>query len=247
MDAQVYQSLFELKDSHFWLLAKRGIAESLLRRRIKPGGEVILDIGCGTGGNALFLSRWGQVTAADISPVALGFCRQQGLRRLCQASATGLPFADASFTLVTVFEVLYHQGVDDDQEALREFHRVLKQGGLLFVIEPALPFLTSEHDVTWQTRQRYTLGELKSKLNQAGFQVVKASYANALLFPGVAITRLWHRVLHTKSMGHSDLQPMSAPVNKAVLAVCRLEALLLRRVSFPVGSSVVCVAKKGNE
>ena len=105
-----------------------------------------------------------------------------------------LPFGDATFDLVTSFDVIYHLGVADDVAALREMRRVLRPGGALFVRVPALERLQSHHDVAVHTRQRYTRAELRRKAEPAGLRVERASYANTVLLPLAAVARLGARL-----------------------------------------------------
>ena len=76
------------------------------------------------------------------------------------------------------FDVLYHHGVSDDVTALRELRRVVRPGGWGLVRVPALPALWSAHDEAVHARQRYWLGELRAKAEQAQWEVVRGTYAN---------------------------------------------------------------------
>ncbi len=90
-------------------------------------GREVLEVGCGTG---LILSRLARVArraeGIDLSPGMLDKARERGLS-VREASATALPFADASFDLVVSFKVLAH--VPDIGLALSEMARVCRPGG----------------------------------------------------------------------------------------------------------------------
>ena len=75
------------------------------------------------------------------------------------------------------------QSVPDDVCALREMRRVLKDGGLLCLTVPAYPFLWGEDDEARGHQRRYTVSELRRKLNTCGFQIHRASYFVASAFP----------------------------------------------------------------
>jgi ubiquinone/menaquinone biosynthesis C-methylase UbiE len=67
----------------------------------------ILDIGCGAGyGTAVLAEHASSATGIDLAPDAIAYARSNyihpGLQFL-PGSATALPFADASFDLVTAF------------------------------------------------------------------------------------------------------------------------------------------------
>jgi len=90
-------------------------------------GRDILEVGCGTG---LILSRISSFAQSakgvDLSPGMLEKARQRGLD-VVEASATSLPFADASFDVTCSFKVLAH--VPDIAKALSEMARVTRPGG----------------------------------------------------------------------------------------------------------------------
>ncbi|MEI6197495.1 MAG: class I SAM-dependent methyltransferase, partial [Verrucomicrobiota bacterium] len=73
--------------------------------------------------------RYGAVVGLDYSADAarLGAGRIPGM--FAQGSVLALPFADASFDLVTSFDVLYHRAVPSEATALAEARRVLRPGG----------------------------------------------------------------------------------------------------------------------
>jgi ubiquinone/menaquinone biosynthesis C-methylase UbiE len=87
----------------------------------------VLEVGCGTG---LILERLARVArraeGIDLSPGMLEKARARGLA-VQQASATALPYPDASFDLVVSFKVLAH--VPDIAAALGEMARVCRPGG----------------------------------------------------------------------------------------------------------------------
>ncbi len=241
--------MYELEDSYWWFVGRRRLAQALLER---PGLSVldalVLDVGCGTGGNLEFLARWGHGVGVDLSPLALDLARRRKLPHLAQASGLALPYAEGVFDLVTTFHVLYHRWITDDARALGECFRVLRPGGWLLVTDSALPALWSHHDEIYCARQRYTLGDIRGKLCQAGFTLHKLSYTNALLLPVTVIVRSRYarQVLARwfPSAGGTDLVPLPGWVNRALIGVLSLEALWLRRGSFPAGNSLIGLAQK---
>ena len=115
--------------------------DQLLRGRIAPGSR-ILDVGCGSGRNLVYLLREGyEVYAVDLDPRAV-----ESVRRLAAKLAPALP--PDSFRLEPIEEMSFPNGFadfvissavlhfarDDNhfQVMLRETWRVLRQGGLLF-------------------------------------------------------------------------------------------------------------------
>lgn len=245
MEIEEYEKMYNLEDSHWWFVGKRRIAQNLIEKFVPLNHrEAVLDVGCGTGATMCFLDHYGQTYGVDISETALCLCQERALARLSRASALRLPFADNSFSLITAFDVLYHEKVVDDLTALREFYRVCREGGSVLISEPAFTFLWSWHDVAYHSKRRYVASELASKLEKVGFQVVKLSYSNALLFPFTFAFRMWKRLSRPSLKDQSDLKPLNPYLNKALLAIYHLEAPLVCKTRLPIGSSVVCVARK---
>lgn len=87
----------------------------------------VLEVGCGTG---LVLSRIAtfarSARGVDLSPGMLEKAKARGLD-VTEASATRLPFADATFDVTCSFKVLAH--IPDIETALAEMARVTRPGG----------------------------------------------------------------------------------------------------------------------
>lgn len=106
-------------------------------RRFAPGQRV-LDAGCGAGYGAAELSLDAKsVVGIDLSRTVVAHARTvYPLPNLhfAAASCTCLPFPDASFDLITVFEVIEH--LKDYRSLIAECARVLAPGGAFLVSTP---------------------------------------------------------------------------------------------------------------
>ena len=245
MNRDEYARLYRLEDRLWWFVGMRRIAEALLAPALADGTLRILDAGCGTGGALRWLAPHGRVWGVDRSTDALTYCQRRRLTRVCQGSLLALPYPDAVFDLVTSFDVLYHRGVSDDVAALRELRRVVRPGGWGLVRVPALPALWGSHDEAVHARQRYRLGELRAKAEQAQWEVVRGTYANTLLLPGAAAVR-WAKAARREAGGHtgeSEVQAAPGPVNAALTAVLWLEAQWLRWADLPLGLSALVLLR----
>jgi GT2 family glycosyltransferase/SAM-dependent methyltransferase len=100
-----------------------------------PAGEV-LEVGGGRSGLARLLYPQANVTTVDIAEEhAVADINRDPRVRFVVADATDLPFPDASFDVVTFFDVLEH--IEDDARAAAEAWRVLRRGGFVLVTSPS--------------------------------------------------------------------------------------------------------------
>ncbi len=124
------------------LADRKNAAVAFLAERLPPGGRV-LDAGCGAGLAALdLLERGYYVQGVDVSSKMLeraekNISERQIARERYQLSCSevgslGLP--SASFDGVAALGFLQYQ--PNEQQALKELHRVLKPGGVLVVTGP---------------------------------------------------------------------------------------------------------------
>jgi SAM-dependent methyltransferase len=172
-------------DDELWALVPEepGPPPEPLRRFVRSLGhaERALDLGCGDGRLTTDLDA-GELTAADVSPVAL----ERAARRLPDARIVELepdaplPFDDGSFDIVLCTETIEH--IRDVQLFLSEIRRVLRPGGTLALSTPAhlplarLPAPLSPH---LRLLSRHSLRRL---LDQLGFDVASLRRRSGTLF-----------------------------------------------------------------
>lgn len=107
--------------------------------RIAPDrvGADLLEVGGGQSGLSKMLYPDAQVTNLDFDPTfAHAPCNRRPGVRFVQGDATALPFEDASFDVVTMFDLLEH--VENDGAVASEALRVLRPGGWVLVTTPDL-------------------------------------------------------------------------------------------------------------
>jgi ubiquinone/menaquinone biosynthesis C-methylase UbiE len=240
-----YELMFHVERKHWWYLGMQSITEALLKSRYpNRRGLDILDAGCGTGSAMTgYLANYGTVTGVDISPLALDFCRVRGATRLGRASVLHLPFADASFDLLTSFDVLYEDSVSDDGSALKEFFRVLRPGGRLFLRLPAYDWLRGRHDRVIHTARRYYRKQVVSMLQANNLEVELASHANMFLFPIALLKRMFDQLFQNRPPA-SDLEFPAGLLNRLLRNILAMEAPLIEKYHLSFGLSVITIAKK---
>ncbi len=99
-----------------------------------PHARTLLDVGC-SAGYVLEAARSEGLTPTglDLSQYAVNLCQERGYAAV-RGSLSEMPLPDASFDIVTLKHTLEH--VEDPLAALREVHRVLRPGGVAFIVVP---------------------------------------------------------------------------------------------------------------
>lgn len=113
----------------------------LILRKIREENKIsgkVLDVGCGTGtrAKAIFSALpMIEIYGSDISLKMLTIAKTKNLAGLVHSDMRSLPFKDESFEAITcLFNVIGYLSAPTQRiRAFREFYRVLKSSGLLFI------------------------------------------------------------------------------------------------------------------
>lgn len=131
--------------SHIDNYVEESLAGENLQEVLRFGqAERLLDIGCGYGSFVMLAREAGiEAYGLDVAEFDIAYAKQRLAERLPEldpeqvyqlASGTSLPYADESFDVVTLWNVLEH--VPDWKSLLGEARRVLRPGGRLHLICP---------------------------------------------------------------------------------------------------------------
>ncbi len=138
--------------SYVWRFGQNRRFE-LIQRYAWLKGARILDVGCGLGLYVRqFRSHSPDVWGVDIDADKVAEA-SRNLPNIRQAPAEALPFADGSFDVLLLHEVLEH--VDDDRRAVAEAHRVLRAGGRMVIYAPNRWYPFETHGAYWGGRYHY--------------------------------------------------------------------------------------------
>ena len=248
MEQDVYQQFYKQENTHWWFKGMRHLCKTMiLRYGNNLKSEVLLDIGCGTGGLTEELKVFGDVTGVDMSSEALSFCRKRGLKKLIQAPADKTRLPDNSYSLIVAFGLIEH--IEDDRSFLMEMHRVLKKGGRIIILTSAFQFLWSQHDVIVHHKRRYTIKKLEYLLKETGFKKEKYTYVNFLLFHLALLFKLFNFPIFLRKekqsfTGTPYIYQTNFLVNWILEKILRIETLLLKYINLPYGIGILCVARK---
>ena len=243
------------EDSHWWFNTRTRGLLSVLDRYVAPAdNRRVLDVGCGAGNMMHHLARYGRVVGVDNFAKPLMVCRQRGYDPQL-APAEALPYADNSFDLVALLDVVEH--CTDDLQVLRECYRVCAPGGYIAITGPAFQWLWTDNDRVNGHKRRYTRAELGRLLPTAGCTVQRISYAFFLVFPLAAglllLRRLSGRRQQVATPHQNDdayqveMEPTNPLLNSILDGLGGVEAALISHINLPVGSSLVAIAQKTRE
>jgi SAM-dependent methyltransferase len=152
-----------------------------------------------------------------------------------QADVARVPLADATASVVCLLDVIEH--LEAPRVALAESRRAMRPDGLLIVNVPAHPRLWSTSDEVLGHQRRYTAAGLRAEIEASGFDVLFLSHIFSWL-----VLPLWATRGRRAANPRLGLGMTSPVIDRAALFLTRIEQALVRRVSLPVGTSILCVA-----
>jgi 2-polyprenyl-3-methyl-5-hydroxy-6-metoxy-1,4-benzoquinol methylase len=101
--------------------------------RFVPAGR-LLDVGCAAGYflNAARLRY--EVQGVELSRAAVAYARERLALNVFHGTLEAAALSDDSFDVVTLIDVIEH--LDNPRQTLRDIWRILKPGGLLYIVTP---------------------------------------------------------------------------------------------------------------
>lgn len=199
-----------------WFLRTDTWATHVLERAIKdldrliperkPVYPVIVDVGCGSGRSFRLLhARFApqRLVGVDVDPHMIEAARAEVARHgiaveFRNASSSRLPLASQSVDMVFCHQTFHH--FVEQEEALREFQRVLRPGGVLLFAESTRRYIHSwiirllfRHPMEVQRSAQ----EYLAMIERCGFVVGRQSQSYPYLWwsrPDLGILERWFRI-----------------------------------------------------
>jgi len=241
METQLEFEVLRRDSSSWWHVARRKLLRDALAQALRGKREArVLDFGCSADLNLLDAPGIHALNAHSSLPI-LAFRQIEGGRNLVCTAPEELAFCSNGFDVVLAGDTL--QNVPDDQIALRELRRVLKDGATLCLTVPAYPSLWGEQDEARGHRRRYTASELRRKLNNAGFEVTRVSYVVAVGFFPAFIERI-AKAIFSKTIARAQAAPAPNWATAAMIALLDCERFFIRFINLPFGTRIICWAHK---
>ena len=240
MDREYELQTHRAEDRHWWYRGRRTVLNRVIKGLGLPQHARILDAGAGSGRNMVELSRYGTVSAIELSPASVALARERKAGEVVEGSVLEMPFARASFDFAASLDVIEH--LEDDVAALRELRRVVAPGGVLLATVPAYGWLWSGHDEVNHHFRRYTRASLARAGEQAGWREARTTYFNSLLLPIAILLRVLERFSRRPTESSLDLWVPPEPVNWMLERPLTLEAALIAHGGrIPAGLSLLTV------
>jgi len=230
--------------------ASRALALRSLRKYLPQSPGVALDVGCSSG---FFIREVRRelpstpVIAADYiaGPLHKLAASLPGVP-LLQFDLRTCPLPSASLAAIVCLNVLEH--IDRDEQALGQMHRILQPGGIAHVEVPAGPSCYDIYDEHLMHHRRYTMRELTSKAERAGFRVLSRTHLGALVYPAFYFVKRRNR-RHLKLSAEEKavlIRGMMRTTRRstAMELAMRLELTLGHFIPYPAGIRCIAVLQK---
>jgi ubiquinone/menaquinone biosynthesis C-methylase UbiE len=238
-----FEGLARLEAKSFWFRARNSMVLWALHKYF-PRFQSLLEVGCGTGFVLQGITRAfpdARIVGSEIYTSGLAFARQRLPNvELVQIDARKLPY-EAEFEVLAAFDVIEH--IFEDELVLQNFHRAIKPGGGCVITVPQHKWLWSPVDKVACHQRRYIAAELHTKVEAAGFRIVRSTSFVSLLLPLMLASRLAAR--SSAQTDGSEGLALNPALDRALSAIMRIEFLLIKLgVSLPIGGSRLVVLQR---
>lgn len=180
----------DVENRHWWFLARRRILFPLIDRLMaETPGDLIVDVGCGTGGTVSALKGRYPCLGIDASALAIETARR--LYPGCEFRQGIMPddLADVRSRtgLYLLMDVLEH--IEDDRGFLEKLMTIVEPGAGVLVTVPAEPVLWSRQDVTVKHVRRYEWAAFRRLFDGLPLELRLMAPFNTRLYPIIRLVR----------------------------------------------------------
>lgn len=241
-DPALYNILAEVEEKNFWFRSRNELLIWTLGKYF-PNTENMLEIGCGTGFVlAGIKKRFPELSlyGSDIYISGLKFAHERIKKaQLFQMDSRRIPFVE-EFDIIGAFDVLEH--IEEDEVVLSQIHKALKKNGGMILTVPQHPSLWSHTDELACHVCRYDAGDLRKKVLQSGFEILRATSFVSFLLPTAVLSRKIFK--KSKSTAENEFN-IGNDINYIFQRIMDLERLFIKKgISFHCGLSLLIAARK---
>ena len=221
MHDELQQLNARIEQRHWWFVARRRILTAIVRRLVPANaGNVVVDIGCGTGSTLRSLKDSYRCIGLDTSAeaVRLGRLRHPEVQFAVmeQWEDGGGFFRQANLILLN--DVLEH--IEDEVACFRQLVERAPPGVFFLITVPADPALWSPHDVANGHYRRYTRDRFRELWINLPVEERLLSSFNWRLYLVAKLVRTLSRIRgRAAGPANTDLATPIAPINAILQAV----------------------------
>jgi SAM-dependent methyltransferase len=197
-------------------------------------GDDPIEIGSGLGDYALdWAPHLPKFTATEADPDRLVLLKERlADQTKIDVRELMLPTLDtANYSAAVSYNVLEH--IEDHVGALRSISGLVRPGGRVIIIVPAFMFAMSPVDIATGHVRRYTKKSMAAAMTEAGLEIEKLHYANALGLLGYYMATSVFKLTPKEGAMVKVYDKLVLPVTKAAESLVRP----------PFGQSVFAVAR----
>jgi SAM-dependent methyltransferase len=171
---------FEIEDKSFWFQHRNDCIRELVRNFPPMGKRQIFDVGGGNGfvAKGLMDAGW-EVVLVEPGSSGARNAKKRGVDYVVCGTTQSAGLKNSSLPAIGVFDVVEH--IEDDLGFLGHLRDLLEPCGMLYLTVPSYNFLWSHEDMDAGHFRRYTVGGIKKKLLESGFQPIFGSYIFSFL------------------------------------------------------------------
>ncbi len=252
MQHDQFQLHADIEQRHWWFVGRRRILCRLAEEVLPPAPQsLVVDVGCGTGGNIAALADRYRCVGIDTSAEAVELARRRfpNVQFIAGRAPQDLGELAGQAKLVLLTDVLEH--VADDYALFSELLAAASPGCHFLLTVPADESLWSEHDESFGHYRRYDPARLEGVWSGLPVTTLLVSYFNSRLLPAVRWIRARNR-RRGRAAGRAgtDFWLPSRTVNALLTAIFAGEAGRLmaalrgRKRGYRAGASLVALLRR---
>lgn len=252
MDTLMFDAHARMEAEHWWFVGRRRALLPLFESAM-AGHEtdLVVDVGCGTGGTVGTLGRSYRMIGIDQSAEAITAARRNYPEQsfILGAVASELAELAGEAALYLIMDVLEH--VEDDRGFLATVVDQARTGSHVLVTVPAGRHLWSRHDETASHLRRYEWDSLSALIQGLPVETRLLSYFNSRLYPPISLARwIGRRLAVSLGQNNTDFAMPPAPVNGLLARLFGGEATALAaaldqgRPAYRQGVSLVALLRR---
>lgn len=243
-NAKGLDNLFAEEERHFWFIARKEFILQKIKNYITKDKKII-EIGAGTGNVSRYLQKNGynNVSVGEMHLNGLKYAKGYGIKECYQFDLLDSPFEN-EFDAICMFDVLEH--IENDDLALQNVYNSLTGGGNIVLTVPSHMWLWNRDDAIAGHKIRYNKKELIQKLEDNGFEILKAKYFFISITPLLYLRTILNKdnkskIKEEEYNGDISMNPI---LSAMLLLISRAENRLSILMPNLFGGSLFVIARK---